>query len=163
MAGAPSAVLLVVATLAQAGGQDTRGPCAAAGLDGRYFVATGESRSWTLIVDGRCRYKSLHFTGDPDNDVAQPTQGVAKLAQVDGRDVLILWHMSEGEFSEALTAVRVGPRLYLVPPNQHLRFCAEWRRKDEPRSGPMGRFLLRGGGEGAPVAPGETPAICRAR
>jgi hypothetical protein len=162
MLRASSAVVLALATLAQAEGQDTRGPCAAAGLDGRYFVASGESRSWTLIVDERCRYKSLHFSGDPDNDVAQPTQGLAKLAQVDAREVLIL-QSSEGEFSEALTAVRVGPRLYLVPPNQHLRFCAEWRRKDEPRHGPMGRFLLRGGGEGVPVAAGETPAICRAR
>jgi hypothetical protein len=87
---------------------------------------------------------------------------VAKLAQVDGRDVLMLWQESDAEFSQVLTAVRVGRRLYLVPPNQHLRFCMEWRRREEPRKGPFGRFLLRGGDEHTAVA-GETPAICRPR
>jgi hypothetical protein len=156
-----SAVLLAAATLAHAE-QDARGNCLAAGLSGRYFVASGQTYSWTLIVDDHCRYTSLRFSGDPENDVAQPTQGVAKLAQVDGRDVLIL-QSSEGEFSEVVTAVRVGPRLYLVPPNQHPRFCIEWKRGAEPRRGPVGRYLLRGGDEGAPVARGETPAICQPR
>lgn len=153
-------VLLAGGVVATAQGADARPPCVPARLSGTFFVGTADGHSWTLIVDGDCGYKSLRFSGDPSNDVVQPTRGTAKLAQVDGRDVLIL-QASEGEFADVLTAVQVGPRLYLVPTNQHLRFCIDWMQKREPRKGPLGRFLLRAGDEATPVASGITPAICR--
>lgn len=152
--------LLAGGVVATAQGADARRPCGPARVSGTFFAGTSDGRSWTLIVDESCGYKSLHFSGDPANDVVQPTRGTAKLAQVDGRDVLIL-QSAEGEFADVLTAVQVGPRLYLVPTNQHLRFCIDWTQKREPRKGPIGRFLLRAGGETTPVASGITPAICQ--
>jgi hypothetical protein len=59
-----------------------------------------------------------------------------------------------------LSVVRQGPRVYLVPTNEHLRFCMEWARGFEPRKGPIGRFLLRGAGEAA-ASSREIPALCR--
>ena len=152
--------LLAPAVVANAQGMDSRLPCVAAGLNGRFFVGTSDGHSWTLTVDERCGYTSLRFSGDPANDVMQPTRGMAKLAQVDGRDVLIL-QSSGGDFAEVLTAVRAGPRLYLVPTNQHVRFCIDWMQKREPRKGPIGRFLLRAGDETASVARGFNPGICQ--
>ena len=160
MRTARALAVLASGVVATAHGADARPQCLPARLSGTFFVATADGHSWTLIVDEDCGYKSLRFSGDPSNDVTQPTRGTAKLAQVDGRDVLIL-QASEGEFADVLTAVQVGPRLYLVPTNQHLRFCIDWTQKREPRRGPVGRFLLRAGGEATPVASGVTPAICQ--
>jgi hypothetical protein len=134
-------------------------PCAAANLAGRFFVSAPDGRSWTLLLEPGCGYSSLRFTGDHENDLQQPIRGVAKLAQVDNREVLIL-QSAQGEFDEVMSVVRQGPRVYLVPTNEHLRFCLEWARGIEPRKGPIGRFLLRGGGETS-VVPREIPALCR--
>lgn len=156
-----AAAALLAGAFASAPEPDGRPSCAAAALSGRFFVASADGHSWTLIVDERCGYTSLRFSGAPANDVVQPTRGVGRLAQVDQRDVLIL-QSSEGEFADVLTVVRQGPRVYLVPTNQHLRFCLEWAQGREPRKGPVGRFLLRSGNEGAPV-PRGVPAICQQR
>ena len=150
---------LVVAGLAIPQEQPVRPPCEAADLAGRFFVSASDGRSWTLLLEPGCGYSSLRFSGDPESDVRQPTRGAAKLAQVDRREVLIL-QSAEGEFDEVLSVVRQGPRVYLVPTNEHLRFCVEWARGIEPRKGPIGRFLLRGGGETA-AGKGEIPALCR--
>lgn len=153
-----AAVVLAAAAWADAEEPALRPKCLAAGLSGKFFVSSADGHSWTLIVDERCGYTSLRFSGDPANDVVQPTRGVGRLAQVDQRDVLIL--QSSGEFADVLTVVRQGPRVYLVPTNQHLRFCLEWAQGREPRKGPVGRFLLRSANEGAPV-PRGVPAICQ--
>lgn len=153
--------LLAAAVFATPQEPDVRQSCAAAGLSGRFFASSADGHSWTLIVDERCGYTSLRFSGDPANDIVQPTRGVGRLAQVDRRDVLIL-QSSEGEFADVLTVVRQGPRVYLVPTSQHLRFCLDWAQGREPRKGPIGRFLLRSGNERAPV-PRGIPAICQQR
>jgi hypothetical protein len=151
--------LLAGSALALAQEQPMRPPCEAADLAGRFFVSSPDGRSWTLLLEPGCGYSSLRFSGDPESDVRQPMRGVAKLAQVDRREVLIL-QSADGEFDEVMSVVRQGPRVYLVPTNEHLRFCMEWARGIEPRKGPIGRFLLRGGGETA-AAPREIPALCR--
>lgn len=157
----PVALVLAAASLGSAQARaDALGRCEKAGLSGRFFVATADGYSWTLMVDGHCRYQSLRFSGDPANDLGQPTKGAGKLARIDGQDVFIL-QSAAGEFADVLTVVRPGPRLYLVPTNQHLRFCVEWAQGREPRKGPVGRFLLRAGDENTAVGAGEAPAICR--
>ena len=152
-------LVMAGALLALAQEQPVRPPCEAADLAGRFFVAASDGRSWTLLLEPGCGYSSLRFSGDPESDVRQPMRGVAKLAQVDRREVLIL-QSTEGEFDEVMSVVRQGPRVYLVPTNEHLRFCMEWVRGIEPRKGPIGRFLLRGGDQTTAV-PRETPALCR--
>jgi hypothetical protein len=134
-------------------------PCAAAELAGRFFASAPDGRSWTLLLEPSCTYSSLRFSGNPASDVRQPTRGTAKLAQVDRREVVIL-QSSEGEFDEVMSVVRQGPRVYLVPTNEHLRFCIEWARGLEPRKGPVGRFLLRGA-DAAAAVPREPPALCQ--
>ena len=78
--------------------------------------------------------------------------------EVDRREVVIL-QSAQGEFDEVMSVVRQGPLLYLVPTNDHLRFCVQWARGVEPRKGPVGRFLLRGGATGA--VPRGVPALCQ--
>jgi len=153
------ALALLGALSAIAQEQPVRPPCEAADLAGRFFVSAPDGRSWTLLLEPGCGYSSLRFSGDPESDVRQPMRGVAKLAQVDRREVLVL-QSTDGEFDEVMSVVRQGPRVYLVPTNEHLRFCMEWARGIEPRKGPIGRFLLRGGGETGAVAR-ELPALCR--
>jgi hypothetical protein len=156
-----AAVALAVAAWAEAAAEEpaVRPKCLAAGLSGKFFVARADGPSWTLMVDEHCGYTSLRFSGDPANDVVQPTKGKGRLAQVDARDVFIL-QSSEGEFADVLSVVRLGARTYLVPTNQHLRFCIEWAQGREPRKGPIGRFLMRAGDEGRPVSRRAAPAIC---
>jgi hypothetical protein len=159
-----AALVAAAAALNAAGARaaEPRPSCAAAELAGRFFVARGDGLSWTLLLDEHCGYTSLRFTGDPALDVAQPTKGQGRLAQVDARDVLIL-QSPEGEFAHVLSVVRAEGRTYLVPTNQHLRFCVEWSQGVEPRKGPIGRFLMRAGDERRPAARAQAPAICRQR
>ena len=151
-------LLLAAAAVAAAQGPDARPACSAAGLSGRFFASSPDGGSWTLLLEPNCAYASLRFSGDPESDLRQPTRGVARLAQVDKREVVIL-QSEQGEFDEVMSVVRPGARVYLVPTNEHLRFCVEWARGIEPRKGPVGHYLLRGGAEAAPRA---LPELCRA-
>jgi hypothetical protein len=152
-------LLLAPASGAAAQPPQVRPACEAAGLAGRFYASSADGDSWTLLLEPSCAYASLRFSGDPQSDLRQPTRGVARLAQVDKREVVIL-QSEQGEFDEVMSVVRHRARVYLVPTNEHLRFCVEWVRGIEPRKGPVGNYLLRGGASES-SARRELPELCR--
>src|SRR5262245_36443736 len=104
---------LLAAGAAPAQAPEARPACSAAGVAGRFFASSADGDSWTLLLEPGCSYASLRFSGDPESDLRQPTRGVARLAQVDKREVVIL-QSEEGEFDEVMSVVRHRARLYLV-------------------------------------------------
>jgi hypothetical protein len=150
------AAVIVAYSVAQPVATPQDGSLQLSDVAGKYWMSDGRDRRWSLTVRKDGRFTSTRFVGDSRSDARQPRDGVAS---VSGGHLYLV--VPPGDEAYVFLPVRLGGRLYLVPPGNTLDFCIALSKGTEPRRSDIGDVLLRQGDERITVPKGMTPSFCK--